>query len=937
MKKNTGLKALILLMILLMVVSFAGCGSETITLKNAGFEEGMTNSGGVTDWQRYDYNGKMASDNPYTVFSITENGYEGSAVCIENMQNNDARIYQHVDADTNTKFKISAMVKAENVSEAGAGANISVKDFAGISDRVTGNTDWKEITYYVDVTDKEGGFDICLSLGGYSAESTGKAYFDNVTIEEVKSIPENAASVIVYDSTKNNSTSETPAEGTIPWLDKLFKVMFFAVIGGLIMYVISISGKFDISRNKKKLPQSITRGKPDKYDWLIIGVMTLVIGVISFINLGDTKAASDYWRAQNNGEYVIVEFDKETKVDRYTYSSNIPTNGSYKILYENENGEFVNAGTISKGTFFEWSYVNSDFTTKKVKIEAVSAGLALNEVAFFNKNADGEFELVSVTVVEENGVEKGTSGTPANLFNEQDAAVSTRTYMNGTYFDEIYFPRTGYEHVNGLSVYENTHPPLGKLFIALGIKIFGMNPFGWRFMGTFLGVLLVPVMYLFALKIFKKRLYGFVAAFLMMFEFMRFSQTRLATIDTYSVLFVMLMYYFMYDYFTTKTYDLRFTQSLKPLIFCGLFFGVGIASKWTSMYAGAGLAFLFFLAKYLEYNDIQKRRYKWPKGQPSWMVADFLPTCLVCIICFLVIPAIIYTLCYIPYKAGDPDNGLITIMWENQLSMYSYHSNLNAEHGFSSSWWQWPILMRPIWYYVKPESVEGMRSTIASFGNPAIWWTGIAAVISSVVIAWKKNDKKMLVVFVAFAMQYCPWMLVTRCTFIYHFFTSVPFVILMIVYCAKYVIESKKIQVYNGATVLAYVSGPAALVCLLFFPKYAPMFVIAFAFSMVSYLMERHGDKSWVKIGVPAVLAVATLVLSFYYVSVAIVTGALLVGYLADMIVRAKGKSSKGISMLIYYMAVVAGLFVAFYPALSGLEVTNKYIEELQWLPTWYF
>lgn len=937
MKKHVGLKAILILTTIFMLISLVGCNSERITLSNTDFEEGMTDVGGVTGWQRYDYNGKMAADNPYTEFSVNGDGYEGSSVCIENMQLNDARIYQHVDAPAGTKYKISAMIKTENVSEEGAGANISVLDYAGTSERVIGTKDWKEITLYVDVTTGKKGFDICLCLGGYSSESSGKAYFDSLVIEEVKSIPSEAYSVTVYDSTKSSGSSENENTQGIPWLDNLFKVLFFAAIAGLAVYVIVISRKSDKLKHKKGMSLSVTRGKPDKYDWIIMGVMTLVIGVISFINLGDTDAASNYWRAQNNGEYVIVEFDEETEVGRYTYYGNIPTGGKYSIYYENENEEFVHAGDISKDTFFEWKCKDVSFTTKRIKVVAESAGLALNEVAFFTKDTEGQWQLINVTVTEEQGEVRGTSGTPGNLFDEQNVAASTRTYMNGTYFDEIYFPRTGYEHVNGLTVYETTHPPLGKLFIALGIKIFGMNPFGWRFMGTLLGVLLVPVMYLFALKIFKKRLYAFAAAFLMMFDFMRFAQTRLATIDTYSVLFVMLMYYYMYDYFTTKSYDLRFTQSLKPLIFCGLFFGVGIASKWTSMYAGAGLAFLFFLAKYLEYQDIEKKRTRWPKDKKPWIISNFGVTCLVCLVFFIIIPAIIYTLCYIPYKAGDPDKDLITIMLDNQISMYNYHSNLDATHSFSSSWWQWPIMMRPIWYYVKPEVATGMRATIVSFGNPAVWWTGIAAVVASMVIAWKKRDKKMTVIFVAFALQFCPWMLVTRCTFIYHFFTSVPFVILMIIYCAKYFIESKKIQLYNGIIVLLLISAPVSAGCLIFFPQYAPPALTLFAFSIVAYLMERYGDKPAIRYSVPALLVAGTVACVIWIPTVAPVTGALLIGWLADVLVRIKEKNFKGLSVLIYYLAVVLGLFVAFYPALSGMEVRADYIEELRWFPSWYF
>jgi dolichyl-phosphate-mannose--protein O-mannosyl transferase len=92
-----------------------------------------------------------------------------------------------------------------------------------------------------------------------------------------------------------------------------------------------------------------------------------------------------------------------------------------------------------------------------------------------------------------------------------------------------------------------------------------MNTFGWRIVGTLTGVIMIPIMYLFGKKLFQKRFYAFCSAFLMMFDLMHFAQTRLATIDSYTALFVMLMYYFMTDYYLQKSYQKGFYKSLKPL------------------------------------------------------------------------------------------------------------------------------------------------------------------------------------------------------------------------------------------------------------------------------------------------------------------------------------------------------------------------------------
>ena len=66
---------------------------------------------------------------------------------------------------------------------------------------------------------------------------------------------------------------------------------------------------------------------------------------------------------------------------------------------------------------------------------------------------------------------------------------------------------------------------------------------------------------------------------------MHYVQTRIATIDTYSVFFILLMYLFMYLWLTE--------DKLWALALCGVSFGLGAAAKWTSIYAGAGLALLW--------------------------------------------------------------------------------------------------------------------------------------------------------------------------------------------------------------------------------------------------------------------------------------------------------------------------------------------------------
>jgi dolichyl-phosphate-mannose--protein O-mannosyl transferase len=298
---------------------------------------------------------------------------------------------------------------------------------------------------------------------------------------------------------------------------------------------------------------------------------------------------------------------------------------------------------------------------------------------------------------------------------------------------------------------------------------------------------------------------------------MHFGLTRIATIDVYGTFFVILMYYFMYDYFVNKSYVTGFKKSLKPLLLSGICFGLGAASKWIGLYAGGGLAVLFFTVKLAEYSDYRKMSGQSGKsGKKAPWYEEFIPlymkrTILYCVLFFVVIPAVIYVASYIPGIATGSYDGFGYIL-QNQASMLRYHSKdvLNATHPFSSYWWQWPIMTRPLETYAGSDLAPGMSSTMTIMGNPAIRWFGIIAVAAALFIAIRKYDRKMAVIFIAIAFQYLPWVGITRIVFIYHFFSSVPFLMLCIVYLFKNLLEYNPklkpiVYIYLGLVMLLFV------------------------------------------------------------------------------------------------------------------------------------
>jgi len=408
-----------------------------------------------------------------------------------------------------------------------------------------------------------------------------------------------------------------------------------------------------------------------------------------------------------------------------------------------------------------------------------------------------------------------------DVMREIDSPATERTHMNNLYFDEIYFVRTAVEHIESIIPYEISHPPLGKEIIAVSILIFGMNPLGWRLGGAILGVVILLVMYIFIKNMFGRTFVAACGTLLLGFDFMRFVQTRIATIDTFAVLFILLAFFFMYRHITTNP-NARFRKSVAPLAWSGLFFGLSFATKWIGFYAGAGLLILYIIRLFqlgFYYRNNHKRNF-----------GEYLMKTLLCsVLFFVIIPVTIYYLTYIPYGSArgmTVTGGMLwnpaffNIVWNNQVVMFRYHSQLVAEHPFSSVWWQWIFNIRPILYV---NGVQGsLRATFGSFGNPIVWWGGFLAMIMMAVRFFTHRDGKALFILIGYLSQLLPWVAVTRILFAYHYFPSTLFLVLALSHLFNTFII--RVQKPGKAAVFGYTTA-SGLLFALFFPSLSGMYM----------------------------------------------------------------------------------------------------------------
>ena len=590
-----------------------------------------------------------------------------------------------------------------------------------------------------------------------------------------------------------------------PAIAGLFLLLFFA-------YYLTVlrprKGTLEWISLEEKTPVSFTlqRHPVTKGDTLPILLITFIYALTAFTNLGDTTGVSSFHQFESSGDSVTVELSEPRQVGTVTYFTGLFP-GDYTLELSADgviwqvqtNDENPYAMPQEYSNLFKWRTAFLSAQTGPVKylrITASKPSMELGEIAVYDTQGQRVMWY-----------DLSCQDAPA-LIDEQHLVPEKESRLNSAYFDEIYHVRTAFEHMRNIYPYEISHPPLGKLIIALGISIFGFNPFGWRFMGTLFGTLMLPVMYCFIKNLFGKRSAAVCGTLLLAFDFMHFTQTRIATIDSYGVFFILIMYWCFWRYLTVPK-DAPFRKSVLPLFLSGLFFGIGTACKWIVMYGGAGLAVLWLLNVIFRLRDAVTNN----RTKEFWLW--LAKTVLVCIPFFVLIPAAIYYLSYIPYGLASGlsmktgmlwSRTYLDIFWENQKFMFSYHSGLVSTHPYSSMWYQWILDARPILYY-RSYSADGLaKSAISSFGNPAVWWGGLLAMLCMVHRLIARRDGKALFILLGYLAQLLPWVFVTRIVFIYHYFPSTVFLILAISHVFSTVWERGS----KGA-VIAYTAGAGGL------------------------------------------------------------------------------------------------------------------------------
>ena len=527
--------------------------------------------------------------------------------------------------------------------------------------------------------------------------------------------------------------------------------------------------------------------------------ITFVYAIFVFINLGNLHSPQTLFIGEQD-QSIHIDLGESSNLAYFQFMVG-PRDGDVFRLSLSEDGRDWQHHHIQTESVFAWDYHLLDVVAKYARITPISEHLHLLEIGFRNNN----FEHIQSAQIDSAG---------KNLMDEQHLVPSQLIdYRHSAYFDEIFYPRTAYEFIHQMDVFEWTHPPLGKVILSWSINIFGMTPFAWRLPGVLAGILMIPFIYGLAKALFKTVFWSLFATVIFAFDFMPFVQTRLATLDTYMALFTVGMFYFMYRYTQTDLDQGCRQKSFLYLAFSGVFTGLAISTKWSGFYGALGI-FILFVITWIKYGIKTKGS---PDGWARFK-KNLLRTVIWCLNWFIHFPIIIYILSYIPhYQTGYlyPDRGFFAAVVQNQHDMANFHLFLDAEHPFGSYWWQWLINWRPMFYFSNTLT-NNMSQGISSFGNPIVWWGGLPAIAYTIYRAFKLHSTAIFLI-IGYLVFLVPWFGFSRVAFIYYYFPNVIFLTLMIAYTFKKATFFERLKINRKKTAYGFALATIFLF-LLFYP-----------------------------------------------------------------------------------------------------------------------
>ena len=326
-------------------------------------------------------------------------------------------------------------------------------------------------------------------------------------------------------------------------------------------------------------------------------------------------------------------------------------------------------------------------------------------------------------------------------------------------FDEIHYVPAARALLTLEGPRNTEHPLLGKELIALGIRLFGDDSFGWRVMSTLAASAVVMGVFAIAWLLWGRPRTAALAAAAALLNFTVFVQARIAMLDGFMAAFAI-------GGIAALLWSMRAESAgaaWRRWLLGAALLGLATACKWAALpYVGfVGAAFLW-----TRWRDGRPLGGQGHRHWPGMAVLAALPA-------LGVTATLAYFVTFAPaFFYADQPLTLRTLL-PFQAAMYRQQTQILPSHPYQSAWWTWPLVIRPIWYLY--ERVDGAQRGILMLGNPAMLWSGLLAVPLCLWAGRRDRDAKLSAVALLWVASVAVWAVIPKSLgfFYYYYLPSI--------------------------------------------------------------------------------------------------------------------------------------------------------------------
>lgn len=257
--------------------------------------------------------------------------------------------------------------------------------------------------------------------------------------------------------------------------------------------------------------------------------------------------------------------------------------------------------------------------------------------------------------------------------------------------------------------YSASHPPFGKMLIALGMLPFDYtNPVGWRLSAIIAGLIMVILTMMLAKKIFNNKLITNLSGLFIALDPMGVAMSRTSHLDIFLATLILGSLYLFFTYITED-------KPIRYLYFSIIIAALALSVKWSAV---------FYIAAIVIYYIFHQIRTKQKIGTVALRLINMGG---LGILTYLATWSS-YIYFYLMQFKGVPLSDTIAKLIQHHIGTYQALAGISAPHNYNSNAFEWALASRPTLLY-RVFYEDGTVAAIAAMPNPITWYLGMTAIL----------------------------------------------------------------------------------------------------------------------------------------------------------------------------------------------------------------